>query len=1785
MKIVTAGETEIEIGTLEASPTIGIVDYSRRVTDDFGVTTIVKRGFSRKMSVRVALETENVAAVQRQLAALRATSARWKADDRFDWLNFEGYYKDFELDLAVPPLSYCTLNVEGLAETEAGADPGGDPAPTGTSTLRLLQPMTVTDAALVSCSIAENDASQWSAATTYAAGAKVLRGNAHRIYESVADGNVNNDPATSTGKWIDVGPTNRWAMLDGASGTASSSSSTISITIDPSSIDAVALIDVVGTSARVQAPGYDRTIAVANGSALFLDLPTTTGNVTVTVSGSGTKSIGTLLIGTLVPLGVTEASPTAGILDFSRKETDDFGEVTLVQRAWAKRMAARALIRTDAIDMVANRVASVRAQPALWIGDSYLDSLIVHGFFRDFTIEVGETVSTLALNVEGFSDATTPKSLGQATTYDDGTPIEDLKPAEPGATPGAIVGENSDLPGNVQRPGGGWYWKGDLETAIGTAAGVLGQGALATENAVLWGGPLIASIPTELTDGRIAAGLDGSGDLARNISTARANSSALLRKLGGGLFTGELAADVTAGHTAAAITGQGGLATKSVVTPSLLSSGFGSAVNAILDPTFQDSSYWESLSVSTNSAACTALGVKRAAVISGDGGTSTSPSYTTIRSRTRPCRGGELLTFGARSYVGVQLSGKAYVRIDYFRDDDSVVIAAFPELVPSGTAAGALGSKQARVKLPDDAVAWYMYLYVAWDANVARAGTVYFADPFVSPSAVLGQNVVLEDGTTAGTEAVLRTSLGTAAAISGQGSLATKSVVSLDSDVTDGATYKRYQLTERTKLTGVENYATVGGAFGVNLLESTGGSPATLSNFKTVLGTAAAITGQGGLATKSAVDLSSGEVTNKSLANLDSTASTKLGGIAAGATVGAAWGTNLTGRPTELTDGRVAAGLDSSGLIAQDIPQSRATSSNLLRKTGGGLFVGDLDADLTGANTAAAILNQGSLATKSAVNLATSDVTGTLGTANAATGLKNSSITIGSNGSLSGAGGGQVTYGGLGGKAVGLKDTLYFGDGLLLESSGGSSATLSNFKTSLGIASAITGQGGLATKSAVDLSSSDVTNKSLANVDSAANTKLSGIAAGATVGAAWGTNLTGRPAELTDGRVSAGLTGDGDLNRNISATRRDSSNLLGRSGGGLFTGELAADVTAGHTAAAITGQGGLATKSVVTPSLLSSGFGSAVNAILDPTFQDSSYWESLSVSTNSAACTALGVKRAAVISGDGGTSTSPSYTTIRSRTRPCRGGELLTFGARSYVGVQLSGKAYVRIDYFRDDDSVVIAAFPELVPSGTAAGALGSKQARVKLPDDAVAWYMYLYVAWDANVARAGTVYFADPFVSPSAVLGQNVVLEDGTTAGTEAVLRTSLGTAAAISGQGTGATANSLSQLNATEGTKLSGIATGATVGAAWGTNLTGRPTELTDGRVAAGLDAAGDLARNLTTTRANSSNLLRRTSGGLFTGELAADVTSGHTAAAIAGQGALATQSAVDLSSGQVTNKSLANLDSSAATKLSGIEADADVTANNQHGMADVPNIVVNADYTGTANSGELPKLRSFRRLIGTTDVSESTSYAILSSSGCTATINNTAASAQRGDVSVSAVSAAQGSITVSAAYGGVTLYKQISIQRIDAPPPVSAASGPASTSSFTNPGTNTTHQVMTENLTVVVGTGGEVDLTAPLTYSAVNGSEFDVTYLAAKWQYSADGSTGWSDVASEITGSAAERWFSLNPPKGQRDFPGDIAVTQTKTGLTNGATAYFRLMGRMVSGGQGLASVVGTATASPQ
>lgn len=445
MKVRLDSGQVIELGETEATPTISFVDYSRRDTDDYGVTTVVERGFSRRLSVRLIIPFDQADALQRRLADLRATPAQWIADEDFAWLNFRGFYRDFEIDLALPPVSYCTLTIESLSLTEAGPELSGDPAPNdAASTLQLLQPIRIADGSLVSSSVPENDYPEWSAATAYPVGARVIKAATHRIYESRSLQNQGNDPEGASGKWQLVGPTSRWAMFDDALGSTTDANYVISVVINAGAVNAVALLDVVGTLVRVQTAAYDRSVTPNDsGTATFLDMPDTAGQITVTVRGPGAVSVGTLLAGRLVDLGETIDSPKASINDFSRKETDEFGDTTIVQRAWAKRLSLRAMIRRNAIDMVASRIAAVRAKPSLWIGKEGMETLTTYGFCRDFSIEVAPNVSALAVTIEGLSTAGKVEPIAASVAWPDITDPNGTKPqdnATVGAPDGTLVG-------------------------------------------------------------------------------------------------------------------------------------------------------------------------------------------------------------------------------------------------------------------------------------------------------------------------------------------------------------------------------------------------------------------------------------------------------------------------------------------------------------------------------------------------------------------------------------------------------------------------------------------------------------------------------------------------------------------------------------------------------------------------------------------------------------------------------------------------------------------------------------------------------------------------------------------------------------------------------------------------------------------------------------------------------------------------------------------------------------------------------------------------------------------------------------------------------------------------------------------------------------------------------------------------------------------------------------------------------------------------------------------------
>lgn len=292
--------------------------------------------------------------------------------------------------------------------------------------MKLITPTPITDARLVSSSLPENDWAVWESGTIYWQGARVIKG--HRIWESVQANNQNRDPeTTAAGWWLDVGPTNRWAMFDSTVGTRSTADTSMTWTLAPGRADSLVLLDLDAATVTVTqrsgatvissreintidntgiADWYDYFFAPIYQAdfVAITDLPVFgESTLEITVSKySGEVSCGVCVAGLQADLGTTLASPSVGINDYSRKSTDDFGNTSLVQRDFAKRQAARLVVDNRELDRVFRTLAAARATPAVWVGDRDYSALILYGWFRDFEIDIAyATVSYCTINIEG----------------------------------------------------------------------------------------------------------------------------------------------------------------------------------------------------------------------------------------------------------------------------------------------------------------------------------------------------------------------------------------------------------------------------------------------------------------------------------------------------------------------------------------------------------------------------------------------------------------------------------------------------------------------------------------------------------------------------------------------------------------------------------------------------------------------------------------------------------------------------------------------------------------------------------------------------------------------------------------------------------------------------------------------------------------------------------------------------------------------------------------------------------------------------------------------------------------------------------------------------------------------------------------------------------------------------------------------------------------------------------------------------------------------------------------
>lgn len=297
--------------------------------------------------------------------------------------------------------------------------------------LKVVSPLQITDAMLVNSDVPETDYPAWSSVSTYALGERMVSVANHRVYESLQNANVNHAPGDPLW-WVEVSPTNRWRLFDTSNSTQTSKPYDLSYTLTPASpcsaLAALNLSNVNTIRVRVSHPAYgalyDRTadlrpLPVAAGwwdwffgpresptQHIALDLPGIPGaEIRVDLTGGAAMAIGVLLIGQAIEIGRgVRYGAKVGIQDFSRKETNDFGDTVLVRRAFAKRASFDLLLPAGEVDALLAALAALRATPCLWIGSSRYESSIVFGIYKQFDVLIAyPNFSTCQIELEGLT--------------------------------------------------------------------------------------------------------------------------------------------------------------------------------------------------------------------------------------------------------------------------------------------------------------------------------------------------------------------------------------------------------------------------------------------------------------------------------------------------------------------------------------------------------------------------------------------------------------------------------------------------------------------------------------------------------------------------------------------------------------------------------------------------------------------------------------------------------------------------------------------------------------------------------------------------------------------------------------------------------------------------------------------------------------------------------------------------------------------------------------------------------------------------------------------------------------------------------------------------------------------------------------------------------------------------------------------------------------------------------------------------------------------------------------
>ncbi|CDO34992.1 hypothetical protein [Novosphingobium sp. KN65.2] len=271
---------------------------------------------------------------------------------------------------------------------------------------------------------------EWNVGSTYGVNYIVISSTTHHAYQSLQASNTGHS-LSDAAWWLDLGPTNRYKMFDQSNSSQTQNGDTIDVTTQVDGrADSVSVLNMVAATVQIimrtveDGELYNETFnlvsnsgvnnwyeyffepVVRKGDLTVYDLPLNADpEIQVIVSDPGdTAKVGSLVIGQSRDIGVLIHPSKIGITDYSRKETNEFGDFTIVERNFAKRATYKIVIEEDKADAIAALLALYRATAVVFVGVESITSTWIYGFYRDWEIDFADpNEAYLNMELEGLT--------------------------------------------------------------------------------------------------------------------------------------------------------------------------------------------------------------------------------------------------------------------------------------------------------------------------------------------------------------------------------------------------------------------------------------------------------------------------------------------------------------------------------------------------------------------------------------------------------------------------------------------------------------------------------------------------------------------------------------------------------------------------------------------------------------------------------------------------------------------------------------------------------------------------------------------------------------------------------------------------------------------------------------------------------------------------------------------------------------------------------------------------------------------------------------------------------------------------------------------------------------------------------------------------------------------------------------------------------------------------------------------------------------------------------------